>query len=381
MKNYFFVDVSPLWELEYTGVSNVVYEIARRILSNPPKNCEINFTIFDQRIDMPTISKCIKAKSGLWLQEQKEYFVGCNKRVKTNSNGYINNIPTVGLFLHSKPAAKIYNYEGWLFYDLSFILTPECHTKDTIQYHTNQLDEKIKTTDIFFTISESTKNDLLWLYNIQEKNCHVALLGASHDPKHAIEARNKIGTSSVEPFFLVLGTIEPRKNIGIILAWISKNIAILEDYKFVFAGRQGWGKQFNEYILDYGLASYYESKRIIYFGYVDEKLKSTLLVAATAVIYPSFFEGFGLPVLEAMSLEVPVIASCSTSIPEVLGDCGYYFNPYSIESLDKAVKNLISDSKSHNLELIRKAAKKRADLFSYDQTYEIIITKMGLALK
>jgi glycosyltransferase involved in cell wall biosynthesis len=330
---------------------------------------------------MPTISKCIKAKSGLWLQEQKEYFVGRNKRVKTNSNGYINNIPTVGLFLHNKPATKIYSYEGWLFYDLSFILTPECHTKDTIQYHTNQLDEKIKTTDIFFTISESTKNDLLWLYDIQEKNCHVALLGASHDPKHAIEARNKIGTSSVEPFFLVLGTIEPRKNIGIILAWISKNIAILEDYKFVFAGRQGWGKQFNEYILDYGLASYYESKRIIYFGYVDEKLKSTLLVAATAVIYPSFFEGFGLPVLEAMSLEVPVIASCSTSIPEVLGDCGYYFNPYSIESLDKAVKNLISDSKSHNLELIRKAAKKRADLFSYDQTYEKIITKMGLALK
>jgi glycosyltransferase involved in cell wall biosynthesis len=378
IKKFLFVDVSPLWEIEYTGISNVVYELASRFLFNPPKNCDLNFTVFHKKVDIALIENCIKMRSGLCLQERKDFFLKDEGIVKTDSNGHIDKNPTIGLFLHVKPAKKTYTFEGFLFYDFSFFITPECHTKETIQFHSNQLDEQIKTTDVFFAISESTKKDLVWLYNIQEKNCHVALLGGNHDQKHAIAAKNKIGSCSVEPFFLVLGTIEPRKNIGIVLAWLSKNQSILQNFKVVFAGRQGWGKPFNEYISEYNLTSYYKSERIVHLGYVDERLKATLLVSAKALIFPSFFEGFGLPVLEAMSLGVAVIASCSTSIPEVLGECGYYFDPYSIESLGRAIEDFISDSKNNKLDPIRNTAKTRSTTFSYDQTYHTIISKMGL---
>lgn len=375
-----FIDVSPLWEIEYTGISNVVFEITRRFLYNPPNNCDLFFTVFHQKVDTSLIQNCINNRSGSCLQERNEFFLKSEGKVKTDSNGFIDKTPTIGLFLHTKPAKKTYTFEGFLFYDLSFFITPECHTHQTIQFHSNQLDEQINTTDVFFAISESTKNDLVWLYNIDEKNCHVALLGGNHDQKYADAAKNKIGSCAVEPFFLVLGTIEPRKNIGIVMAWLANNPTILQNFKVVFAGRQGWGKPFHEYISDYNLTAYYESERIVHLGYVDEKLKATLLVSAKALIFPSFFEGFGLPILEAMSLGVPVIASCSTSIPEVLGECGYYFDPYSVNSLEKAVENFIFDSDNDNLNFMKTAAKLRSKKFSYDITYETIVNKMGLII-
>ncbi|MDY7573971.1 glycosyltransferase family 1 protein [Actimicrobium sp. CCI2.3] len=370
-KPLLIVDVSPLWEINYTGISNVVYELAKRFLNDIASDFNIKFSVFLKIVNVELIEKCLQNRSGAELQAAFKIDNIFNE-IMVDENGQIDGCDSYGLFLHRKPSRKIFHKDSQLFYDFSFLLTQECHTQDTVNYHLEGLIEQIATTELFFCISESTANDLNWLFNVPKTKIVTALLGHNVDKEMAVIAREKIGGREVEPYFLMLGTIEPRKNIAIIFEWLKKNPDLLKKFKFIFAGGQGWGPSFSDSVKKYDLSSEMESGRILHLGYVDEALKATLIVGARAIFYPSIFEGFGLPVLEAMELGVPVIASCSTSIPEVLGDTGYYFDPYSVESLDQAFSKFILDQYTENIEGLLINAKQRAAEFSYDRTYLII---------
>jgi glycosyltransferase involved in cell wall biosynthesis len=110
----------------------------------------------------------------------------------------------------------------------------------------------------------------------------------------------------------------------------------------------------------------------VFTGFVDEAFRTALLTGATGLIYPSVFEGFGLPLLEAMATGTPVLSSVSSSMPEVVGDCGYYFDPCSVASLHAAYRALWSDRASGAIASVIARARQRAAGFSYDKTYEII---------
>jgi len=377
IKPILVVGVAPLWELEYTGISNVVYELAKRFLFDENSKFEVKFSAFNKLVNHDIIAKCINDRSGIALQAAFKAGEGIQE-VIVDKNGMIKNRPSYGLFLHTKPDSRVFCKDSHLYYDFSFLLTPECHTKETINFHLNGLINQISSTDLFFCISESTSNDLQWIFNIPKKKVVVSLLGNNVDSAMANNARNRIGTREIEPFFLILGTIEPRKNVAIMFEWLNKNPELLKKYRFVFAGRQGWGKTFIEYVEGHNLSSAFEAGRIVHLGYVDEALKATLLVGAQAIFYPSIFEGFGLPVLEAMELGVPVMASCSTSIPEVLGNTGYYFDPYSVSSLNEAFSAFLLDQGSGRLDVIRTKAQERASGFSYDRTYSTICDSLQL---
>lgn len=365
------IGVSPLWELEYTGISNVVFELAKRFFFDQYSDFDVRFSVFDKLVDRCIIEQCLKEKNGSGLQTAFQNNNGIAE-LNIDAKGGIDGKTSYGLFLHTKPNKKTFYKDSHLYYDFSFLLTGECHTKETVDFHLNGLVEQIETTDLFFCISESTANDLNWLFNVKREEIVVSLLGSNVNADFACQARNLIGAKKIEPYFLVLGTIEPRKNVALIFSWLRKNKKILSQYRFVFAGRDGWGPSFNEYIESNDLTDEVQSGRILHLGYINESLKATLIVGAQAILYPSIFEGFGLPVLEAMELGVPVIASCSTSIPEVLGETGYYFDPYSIESLNQAMSSFILDQLTGNVDAICRKAKERAAEFSYDKTYSVI---------
>lgn len=371
------VGVAPLWELEYTGIANVVFELTRRFLLDQNSGFEIKFSVFNHIIDTEIIETCIQNRNGSQLRLAFEKNEGI-RPVQTTKDGLLDGRLSYGLFLHIKPAQRVFTKDSHLYYDFSFLLTQECHTQDTVDYHLNDLVQQIATTDLFFCISESTASDLRWLFGIAKEKTVVSLLGNNVDTVLATAARKKIGSTPVEPYFLLLGTIEPRKNIALVFEWLSKNPGILQKYRFVFAGRQGWGQSFEDYAEKSGLAAAVQSGRIVHLGYINESVKATLIVGAQAILYPSIFEGFGLPVLEAMELGVPVIASCSTSIPEVLGETGYYFDPYSVESLDKAFSAFLFDQCTGRLEALIGKAKTRASEFSYDRTYFTICNSLRL---
>ena len=139
---------------------------------------------------------------------------------------------------------------------------------------------------------------------------------------------------------------------------------------------QGWGPSFQDIILSEDVKSLFDRGRIVNLGYVDEWLKATLLSGAEALIFPSFFEGFGLPILEAMAVGTLVISSCSTSLPEVLGNSGYYFDPESIASLHRAFLQLKADLAVGYGSSIRTRALEQASTFSYDNTYDVILTSL-----
>jgi glycosyltransferase involved in cell wall biosynthesis len=370
-KPILMIGAAPLWEVEYTGISNVVYELTKRFLFDESSDFDVRFSIFEKAVDPNIIKACINDRSGAKLQSAFNT-KACIENIVTDKDGLVNGRNIYGLFLHTKPPHKKFHKEASLYYDFSFLLTPECHTQETIGFHLNGLVEQIASTDLFFCISESTASDLQWLFNVPKNKIVVSLLGNNVDETMATMARKKIKNHEIEPYFVILGTIEPRKNITLLFEWFTKNPGLLRKYRFVFAGRQGWGPSFMDYVTKYDLSNEVETGRIVHLGYVDEALKATLIVGAHALFFPSIFEGFGLPVLEAMQLGLPVIASCSTSIPEVLGNTGYYFDPYSVESLEVAFSQFLYDQHTEQLDNLRNRAKARAQEFSYDKTYSII---------
>lgn len=366
------IDASPLWELQYTGISNVTYEITRRAVAEArAKNREVHVTAVGREVPSQVLDACLDERSGRLMRtghDKRPSAANLERRLAARKGL----AGTVGLYLNIKPTKKVHDREAMMFYDFSPLLVPECHTADTIAYHTAGIGEQVATCDRMFCISESTARDLKWIFDVLDEKVHVALLGNSVETEVQAAVHERLDGEEIEPFLLMLGTIEPRKNIGVVLQWLADNRDVLERYCVVFAGRQGWGEPLGVQLRAFDLMNEVERGRIIAMDYVDEARKAALLAGAAGLLYPSLFEGFGLPVLEAMDAGVPVLSSVSTSLPEVLGECGYYFDPYSTDSLHTAFETFDADGRTEERAAVVKRAKTRAATFDYDRTYEVV---------
>jgi len=183
--------------------------------------------------------------------------------------------------------------------------------------------------DAICASSDATKRDLMRLYAIPEEKIHVVHLSV---PQKKVE-----GDKEREPFILYVGTLEPRKNIeGIIRAFADLKKQGFT-HKLVLAGGKGWNYEsiFAE-IRNLGL-----SDDVIYKGYVSEKEKEELYQTAELFVWPSFYEGFGLPLVEAMMHELPVVTSRNSSIPEVVGDAAVFVDPYSSSSIAEGMASVL----------------------------------------
>ena len=365
------IEIGVLREMYYTGIPNVVAEICERFLLE--EQLDLYFDLGDLWVDSDSLRTCLAERSGASLGPKLGKFRPAEAiRAALTAAGAMPR--TVALYTDHRPPRKRFPREGKIVYDLSMILAPECHPAESVRMYTNDLAEQIACSDVLFCISEATARELAWVYGVPEDRLRVALLGNNVDLAYAERMHTIIAGRAVEPFLLVLGSIEPRKNAVLVLEWLSQYPEILETTRVVFAGRQAWGESFDSLVDGKGLGNALQLGRIVFLGYVDEKLKAALLVGAAALIYPSIFEGFGLPLLEAMATSAPVLSSASTSMPEVVGDSGYYFDPYSVNSLNRAFRRLWADRASGALRDTVARARRRAAGFSYDTTYQIIRT-------
>jgi glycosyltransferase involved in cell wall biosynthesis len=364
------VDIGPLRERYYTGIPNVILEICIRFLREDW--LDLYFDLDGRWIDNNSLRRCLDERSGVSLMGQPDRFKPASAiRAILRDTGAMQG--TVGLYTDHRPPRKLYPREGKIVYDLSMILAPECHPAEAIGLYTTDLSEQIACSDVLFCISEATARDLAWIYGVPPERLKVALLGNNVDLTAAERMRSLIGSRPVEPFLLVLGSIEPRKNVTLVLQWLFEHPEVLDTVRIVFAGRQAWGSTFAYLIESRELEGAMATGRIVFTSYVDEEFRTALLVGAAGLIYPSVFEGFGLPLLEAMATGTPVLSSVSSSMPEVVGDCGYYFDPYSVASLHAAFLQLWSDRQSGAVDKMIARARQRANGFSYDTTYRIIL--------
>ncbi len=236
-----------------------------------------------------------------------------------------------------------------------------------------------KATKII-AVSESTKRDIMKYYKVKEEKIAVTLEGAdsSFRPINDVDKLESIKKKYAidADFILYVGVLFKRRNITRLLEAFSllirdRNI----NYKLVIAGPQKGYINLQENIENYGIRD-----KVIYLGYVEQADMPLLYNAASFFVYPSLYEGFGLPVLEAMSCGKAVVTSNVSSLPEILADAGLLINPYKTEELYDAMYRLAQDSALR--EKLSNMALERSKIFSWDKmSEETINIYKNLAVK
>ncbi len=252
-------------------------------------------------------------------------------------------------------------------HDLSFEFFPECFTLKQRWWHKFLNPQKqCQRADVILTPSENSRSDALDKYQIADSKIQVLRSGLSsafitHDTDNLTQVKQKYNLP--DKYILYLGTLEPRKNIeSVIEAYKIFNIQYPISniqYSLVIAGAPGWK---NKKILK--LIS--QTPGVQYIGYVDEADKPALYKSASLFVYPSLYEGFGFPVLEAMAMGVPVITSNRSSLPEVADNAAYLVNPHNISEIANGMRLILSDERLRNILIER--GKKQAEKFKWAET-------------
>lgn len=229
-------------------------------------------------------------------------------------------------------------------FDMTFFTMPQLHLASKVVYFQKMIPAALKNADKIIAISKQTKNDIISISGVAEDKIKVIYIGAGKEfqvisDKDAVEGiKQKYGLP--KKYILFVGTIEPRKNIkGLIHAY-----AVLKkkgcEHKLVIVGKRGWhyGDIF-EAVKRLKLNS-----DIIFTDYVSGQDIPFIYNGASIFAYPSFYEGFGIPVLEAMSCGVPVVTSNVSSLPEITGEAAVLIDPTDINEISISIDKILRDS-------------------------------------
>jgi len=251
-------------------------------------------------------------------------------------------------------------------HDLSTVMTPSHHTWRNRLLTVPQMLLSIQRATRLIADSEATARDLRRIPGVDPARIRVIPLAAAPglapaSPPAVAEMRARL---ELPPqFFLFLGALEPRKNVPTLVRALGQLRAGGDARAhLVIAGAEGWRNE--EVRLEVRRLGLEDAVRFV--GYVAPQDLPALYGAATAFVYPSLFEGFGLPPLEAMACGTPVVTSNTTALPEVVGDAALLINPRSVGDLAAALRRLLDDDE---LRLrLRAAGPRRAALFSWEHT-------------
>lgn len=223
-------------------------------------------------------------------------------------------------------------------HDLGFIDCPEYISTKNLAFLKKWAPRSLRKSEMVITISEFTKNRIIDVFDIDENKIHVTPIPpASHVPpdNSIIE---KFGIQG--DYILFVGTIEPRKNISNLLdAYSSLPAQIKDTYSLVLVGGKGWH---DEQILDKLVTLKSLGNKIHQTGYVSDAERAAFYENSTVCVLPSYYEGFGMPVLEAMSYGKPVVCSNIEVFKEVAGDAAMYFNVNDVVALKDTLTKLLS---------------------------------------
>ncbi|MCC6699429.1 MAG: glycosyltransferase family 4 protein [Candidatus Hydrogenedentes bacterium] len=227
-------------------------------------------------------------------------------------------------------------------YDLAFVSAPELCSPKVVGPFSRGVRRFVKEADLVIAASESTKRDLVNLLETSPEKVRV-IYGAAGEGVRAVSRDEAVSALSrrygIEgPFFLFVGTLEPRKNVaGAVRSF--RRMARDVPHRLVLLGNAGWNA--DEILRE--IANPATADRILRPGPAPDEDLGLFYSAAEALVFPSFCEGFGLPALEAMACGCPVIASNTSSLPEVCGEAALYCAPADEEGLAAAMLRVVSD--------------------------------------
>lgn len=362
------VESSALIAATYSGIPNVLANFAWWLCK---KNYDCDFFIGNTIIPKKKILKAVKLGSGTgllldskWRNMEPNDFSRCSEYAKSYDSC---------IFTNLRPTERFFSNEYQFIYDFSFLEVLECHTDAVVSVFGKDCMKKLKLNDKNFCISDHVANSLIELFDVEPKRVSVIPLGTDIPSSSFSKSVELMKRRNVEAYCVVIGTLEPRKNIDLVFRFVTENRDFLDRYKLVFIGADGWGETFEDKIKFYGLTDIFEQGRIVKAGYTTNSLKNVLLKLAAFSIYPSIYEGFGLPVLESMKMSTPVAASVATSLPYIEDKGAYFFNPECLLSFTEAIEKLESDLRSGN---VVKPDQKLLSKFSYENMTDVIVNSI-----
>jgi len=229
-------------------------------------------------------------------------------------------------------------------HDLSWLRYPEMHPVGRVRTFNKYFEKGLRRASRIITDSAFVKNELIDVFGVNPKIIHPVYLGVDDlfVPRGASDTASVLSELSLShgQYFLAVGTLEPRKNLGLVLdAYASLPSSLRDQFPLVIVGMKGW----NTADLERKLGAMVASGHVRKLGYLSRDDLAVVMAGATAMVYPSVYEGFGLPPLEAMSSAVPVIATNVSSIPEVVGDSGLLIDPADVDGLVECMIRLGED--------------------------------------
>ena len=329
-----------------TGIGRYTYELALR-LQESPEIVDLRFFAGRRFLSaLPTAAEASGSGYGLKRAVQKNFLAVEAYRLlmpllrKHALKGH-------GDFLYHSPNYYLPPFAGRsvaTFHDLSPFTWSHCHAPQLVRYLQKELKTTLVRADALITDSEYTRRELADYFSWPIERIHTVPLASSAEfhPRSAKELRSALSRHGLEVggYSLFVGTIEPRKNIETLLdAYSRLPLELRKRWPLVLTGYHGWRNE----AIHQRLESAKREGWAYYLGFVPSEDLPLLFAGARLFTFPSLYEGFGLPVLEAMSSGVPVVCSNSSSLPEVAGEAALMCDAKDTEMLTELIRRGLED--------------------------------------
>ncbi len=252
-----------------------------------------------------------------------------------------------GIRLYHEPNFVAFRFDGPMVvtvHDLSWIRYPEMHPAQRVKLMNETMPRVVRDATQVIVDSEFVRGEVIAQYGMAPAQVTTVPLGVTPDfqPLDAAKCAPVLASQGVRfgEYVLAVGTLEPRKNLAtVVAAFQSLSEAVRRRYPLVVVGMSGWGKD----RLPPGLRALADAGQARITGYMPQEELPMLYSGARLFVYPSLYEGFGLPPLEAMACGVPAIVSRSASLPEVMGEAGMLVDPLDDGAIASAMRALLED--------------------------------------
>lgn len=342
----------------YTGIENYTKEIIDKILHI---DCNNQYFLSDDNFFDTELCPFSNIKWGETMQRDLRYDFMC----------YCKKIDIVHSYWPTFEFMKSRCIKIFTIHDvIPLVSFPTIQKHPLKEYFDTSVRKSALMSDLILTDSKYTRKDVIEYYNIAPDKIKVVYPGISNKLIFSKGNRHVLDKFNIRNgYILAVSTIDPRKNLrGLIKGFIGyKQTHKQSKLKLVLVGKKSWDNEFEK---DFSKVTQYRES-IVLTGYISDEELSSLYQFSLAVAYVSFYEGFGLPLLEALAAGKAVISSNATSMPEVCEEAACYCDPYDVESIESAINKVVSDEEYR--ENLEKKAKVQAAKFSYEKSAKEII--------
>jgi len=346
-----------------SGIGNYTYELAKRLTDDEDLRFSGNMFNFIGRnenaaslagITMP-VKECQKFPYGVYRRLWHWLSLSYDKLFP--------DVADLSVFFNYIVPPRISGKVLNTVHDLTWLRFPETMDKKNLRRIERDIDYSIGRSDRILTISEFSKREIIDLLGVSEEKIRLLPCAATDMPEAADWAEVKRKHNLTRPYLLYVGNIEPRKNLSRLLQafdLLKSEQGIAE--QLVIAGGSGWGSaEFQQ-----TLQRMKHTEDVVQVGYVEPAVKRALYANAAAFVFPSLYEGFGIPPLEAMSCGCPVVCTNAASLPEVVGEAAELVDPLDVQSIAGGIWRVVSDREY--ADKLRLAGFGQVEKYSWEQS-------------